>query len=117
MKKCEICGEPIVRKLDLFSGAKIGNYTCKTCNTIYHPKDHFLLVFLYLAAQISSIVLAYYLLRFFFIKVIVAVWCGTTVAFFLHKVAHSYNFLVKYEITTTDGPEKKLIDQTRKWDY
>lgn len=118
MKNCEICGTPIIAHKNLGLPILVANdYRCPNCGTEYTFKDNPLHYILMIGLFYLISLGLYYSLNYELGRIITTAAIGYVVCFFIHLYFRTYNIFTKAKLKSADVyPEKKLIDQTHKWD-
>jgi hypothetical protein len=118
MKKCEICGTPIIAHKNLSLPIFITySYKCPSCGNEYRFKDNLLHYALLFGLYLIVFFIIYYSLKFELTRYLVTMTIGYLFCFFIHhyfrtKMVFTKSILKSKEIV----PEEKLIDQIRKWE-
>jgi hypothetical protein len=118
MKKCEICGTPIIAHKNLVWPIVLtDSYKCPNCGSEYTFKDNPLHYILLIGLFYLCGFALYYSLKYELVKQIVMVTFGIYICTFTHLFLRTHMVFTKARLKSTDVEvKKKLIDQTGKWD-
>lgn len=114
MKKCEVCGTPIIAHKNLGKPILITNsYKCPNCGSEYTFKDNPLHYALLMGLYFFSSFTLYSFLRYDLIGNLVTTTLSFSFCFFVHLYLRTQMIFTKAVLKSKIiEPEEKLIDQT-----
>ena len=116
MKKCKICGTPIIAHKNLVRPILItDSYKCPNCGSEYTFKDNLLHYALLMGLYFITPFIIYSFFQYSLITSLVATTLSLSICFFTHLFLRTHMIFTNAILKSEDiEPEEKLIDQTRK---